>query len=355
MDLFSTTVLARVVEALDEPASFLLDSFFPMVQTDPLGREEIYFDIDESKPRLTPFCSPLIAGRVVEDQGYSTKSFKPAYAKDKRRFLPNAPLRRRRGETIGGALTPMQRRQAQLAESLEDQLEMLTRREEVMAAEALTTGKVTVTGDGYPTMVVDFGRDPALTVSLADDDRWGETGVKPVDGIEDWAALIQEKSGAVVRDVIMDPKAWKIFRADPHVEKLLDMRRGGDPTLQVGPMARGQGQQKARYVGSIGDFDFWVYQDVYVDPADPTQATKLLMPDHSVIMASRGDAATGRGGLEGTRAYGVIQDEKANYQSPRYFTKSWLEEDPALRWLLMQSAPLVVPYRPNASLSATVR
>lgn len=355
MDLFSTSVLARVVESLDEPASFLLDAFFPMVQTDPLGREEIYFDIDESKPRLTPFCSPLIAGRVVEDQGYSTKSFKPAYAKDKRRFLPNAPLRRLRGETIGGNLTPMERRQAQLAESLEDQLEMLTRREEVMAAEALTTGKVTVEGEGYPTTVVDFGRDPALTVTLSGGARWGETGVKPLDGVEEWAALIQEKSGAVARDVVMDPKAWRIFRADEQVEKLLDLRRGGDPSLQVGPMARGQGQQKARYVGSIGDFDFWVYQDVYVDPDDETQATKLLMPEHSVTMAARGDGDSGRGGLEGARAYGAIQDEAASYQSTRFFTKSWLEEDPAVRWLLLQSAPLVVPYRPNASFSAVVR
>ena len=38
----------------------------------------------------------------------------------------------------------------------------------------------------------------------------------------------------------------------------------------------------------------------------------------------------------------------------RYFTKSWLEEDPSVRWLLLQSAPLVVPYRPNAVLCATI-
>ena len=49
----------------------------------------------------------------------------------------------------------------------------------------------------------------------------------------------------------------------------------------------------------------------------------------------------------------MIMDEKAAFKALRYFSKSWLEEDPAVRWLLMQSAPLVVPYRPNASLCAT--
>ena len=38
-----------------------------------------------------------------------------------------------------------------------------------------------------------------------------------------------------------------------------------------------------------------------------------------------------------------------------FFSKSWTEPDPAVRYLLMQSAPLPVPYRINASLGATVR
>ena len=59
-------------------------------------------------------------------------------------------------------------------------------------------------------------------------------------------------------------------------------------------------------------------------------------------------------GLEGTRCYGAIHDEKANWTAHRYFTKSWVEEDPSVRWLLLQSAPLVVPYRPNASFCATI-
>ena len=101
---------------------------------------------------------------------------------------------------------------------------------------------------------------------------------------------------------------------------------------------------KARYVGSIGDFDLWVYNDSYI--GDDGKTTNLL-PSKTVILGSKD-------GLEGTRCYGAIHDEKANWTAQRYFTKSWIEEDPSVRWLLLQSAPLVVPYRPNASMCVTV-
>ena len=86
------------------------------------------------------------------------------------------------------------------------------------------------------------------------------------------------------------------------------------------------------------------YNDSYINAAG--QTTNLL-PSKTVILGSRD-------GLDGTRCYGAIHDEKANWTATRYFTKSWLEEDPSVRWLLLQSAPLVVPYRPNAVLCATI-
>ena len=58
MDIYSTQVLAKVVERLHTPPSFLLDTFFPNVQTS--DKEEIFFDVTDSKPRISPFVSPLL-------------------------------------------------------------------------------------------------------------------------------------------------------------------------------------------------------------------------------------------------------------------------------------------------------
>ena len=50
MDIFSTHVLAKVVENLPTPSSFLLDTFFPNIQTS--EKEEMLEDEFVFQPRL---------------------------------------------------------------------------------------------------------------------------------------------------------------------------------------------------------------------------------------------------------------------------------------------------------------
>jgi len=337
MNIFDIAVLRRVVAALPPPQPFILNSFFREEQRE--TADEIHFDVESDSRRLAPFVSPIVAGQVVAQNGYSTQTFKPAYIKDKRVFDGDRAFKRAIGEAIGGELDPAQRLQAGLAAELQDQLKMLTRRMEVMAVEALRTGKVTVAGELYPTVEVNFGRDAALTKALTLAARWGESGVEPLDDLQAWSLLVTEKSGAVANTVIMDVKAWQIFSASPKVQKLLDRFRGND---RLNATVTGEG---GRYMGNIGDMDIWVYVGWYKNPADGVLTPYL--PDHTVIVTGQD--------LEGVRAFGAIRDEKAGFQAMPYFAKSWAEEDPAVRYLLMQSAPLTVPYRVNASLCATVR
>lgn len=337
MDIFSTGVLARVVSELPAPAPFFLNSFFPLVQTE--TSEEIHFDVDSGNRRLAPFVAPIVAGQVVQSKGYTTKTFTPAYVKDKRVFNANKPFKRMAGERIGGEMSPAQRLQAALAADLADQLAMLTRRQDVMAVEALRTGKLVISGDMYAEVEVNFGRHADLTKTLTTTARWGESGVEPLDDIETWSMLVTEKSGAAANTVVMDTKAWKIFSGSTKVQKLLDRFRGQD---RLNATVSGEG---GRYMGSTGNFDIWVHAGWYESPS--TGILTPYLPDHTVIITSPD--------LEGTRAYGAIKDEQAGFQAVPYFAKSWLEQDPAVRYLLMQSAPLTVPYRVNASFCATVR
>jgi hypothetical protein len=113
MDIFSTNVLVGVVQSLIRPPSFFLDRFFPTIQQE--NTEEIHFDLDNGKRRIAPFVSPLVAGKIVESRGFTAKTFRPAYVKDKRVFDTSRPLRRAMGEQIGGSLSPEQRIQATLA------------------------------------------------------------------------------------------------------------------------------------------------------------------------------------------------------------------------------------------------
>jgi hypothetical protein len=340
--MFTTQDLRKVLERLERPRSFLLDTFFPeSIESD---SEKIEFHRIKGRRRITPMVHPTRAGKIVDNNGFEVVTFNPAYAKDKRRWDPSAPLKRTVGEKIGGELSPQQRLDALVAATMEDQLDMLTMREEVMAAEALRTGKVTVSGDGYDTVVVDFGRDASLGNALLNNDRWSvnHADSDPLGDIEDVSTLVQSKEGGVVTDVIHDPIAFKHFRtrliARGEDKVLLDYARASKSSVEFGPMG-----DKVRFIGMIGTHRHWVYQDTYIDDAG---AEQKLLPDGTVLFGSSA--------IEGARCYGAIQDPKAGYKATRYFTKTWDEEDPAVRWMLLQSAPLVVPFRANGSARLTV-
>lgn len=347
MDLFTTNFLVGVVEDLrarPAPVS-LLSLFFPAMITE--TSEEIHFDTEDKPRRLAPFVSPLSQGKVVEQLGFATKTFKPAYVKDKRVFDANRPLKRMMGEQLTGTMSPDQRIQAHLVAALADQLAMLRRRKEVMASEVLRTGSCVIAGDEYPSVTVNFGRAGALTKTLTGGAaEWDDAGIDPITNIEDWALEVLQLSGAAPTDVVFSIGAWRLFKMDstgairPQFTAAVDIMRARDQSsIDIGPRP-GTG---CVFRGTLGNLRLWTYSDWYVDSAGVEQP---IMPANSLIMGSAS--------LEGTQCHGAIRDEEAGFQATEFWPKSWLQQDPSVRYLLAQSAPLVVPFRPNASLAAVI-
>lgn len=348
IDVFSVVTLNRLLRETRPPNSYLAQTYFPLVQRD--GAEDIAFEVVNDRARLTPFVSPLVAGQVVDSLGSEVKSFRPAYVKDLRRFNPHLPLRRMIGEGMGGTMSPEQRRLARLNIEMADQLDMLSRRWTVMISELLRTSAVTVTGEKYPTKVVNFGRNAGHTIALTSTARWGESGVEPIDDLEAWVDLILTNSGFVSRRITMDPKAWQLFTTSTKLGKQLETRRNTNVSITLDPTIQGQQtitdesrSVNARYRGAWGDLEFWVYQEKYLDENGVEQK---VLPDYTVLIGGEG--------AQGTRAYGAIHDEGTGYTADDYYVKSWVDHDPPVRWLLLQAAPLPVLYRPNATLCATV-
>lgn len=264
-DIFSTAVLNRLLDDRRQPPSVLLDLFFPNVE--PATRDEIYFDEIDKNRRLAPFVSPLVEGKVVDMPGFRTKVFKPAYVKDKRIFEDTRRFRRRAGEPIGGLRSEQDRREEAVQANLQDQLEMLTRREEWMASQALRLGSVTVSGDEYPAVTVGFGRAAGHTVALTTTARWGESGVSPLENLNTWRLTAQANGGGALTRVVMDPLAWDLFRRDPTVTALIERAatRGDASPITELPYTTFDDTQEANvfYHGRIGVYEFWEYQMLY--------------------------------------------------------------------------------------------
>ena len=341
---YDTNALIAVVPNLKLSQQFLLNRFFAnIVMSD---TEYVSIDVDVGKRRMSPFVSPLVEGKLVEQRRYQTNQFKPAYIKDKRAPDLRKPVRRMIGEQIGGALTGAQREAANLEAELTDQLDMLNRRLEWMAASALVNGTVTITGEGFPTVVVDFGRDASLTVAKTGGAKWTVANIaaataSPTQDIELWGQQMLKKSGAVASDIVFTTSAWAGFIKDPALQGAIIYPKLSDAGNSIN--AGAQVKLGAVYKGRWGQYDLWVYNDWFVDDNNVEQP---MLPDGTVLLASDQ--------LLGTRAFGQVMDPEFNYEALPYAPKTWVEKDPAQRILLLQSSPIVIPSRVNACMSATV-
>lgn len=343
---YTTAKLVQVVPNLKVSQNFLLDRFFPnIVEYD---TEEVAIDIDVGLRRMSPFVSPLVEGRLVEQRKYLTNRYKPAYIKDKRAPDLRKPVRRAIGERIGGGeFTGEERMMINLQYEMEDQVDMVNRRLEWMAASALTTGTVTIAGDGFQTAVIDFGRSPTLTFALTGTAKWGGSlnasgyDINIVGQIEAWGQRILKQSGAIATDIVFTPSAWSWFLKAEGVQGAIyypGLAASGNVINPGASIKAG-----AVYKGRWGQYDLWVYNDWYIDANGVEQP---MLADGTVIMSGEM--------LAGTRAFGMIVDPRFAYRAMAYAPKTWIQDDPAQQILMMQSAPMVIPSRVNAGLAAIV-
>lgn len=345
--VYDTNILVQVVPNLKRAQKFLLDTFFPnQVLSD---TEYVSIDVDVGKRRMSPFVSPLVEGKLVEQRRIQTNIFKPAYIKDKRAPDLRKPIRRMIGERIGGDMSAQEREMANIEFEMTDQIDMIDRRLEWMAAQALNGASVTIAGEGFQTVVVDFGRDASLTKALAAGAKWTNANigtdaapgvVSPVADLDSWAIAILKASGGVATDVVFTPSSWAAFLLDPKLKRAnWYPNQGGDNRIELGTQVVRGAMSKGRW----GNYNLWLYNDWYVDDSNVEQP---MLPDGTVVMAGPD--------LLGTRAFGAILDPAFNYGPMPYAPKTWVENDPAQRLIMMQSSPIVIPSRVNAALSATV-
>jgi len=332
--MYDTDTLIGVVNGLDPFDPFLLHMFFPRVV--PFDTSSIDIDVAAPDMTLAPFVSPMVAGKANKAVGFSTNKFKPAYLKPLDVVDPERVLSRRAGEAIGGALSAGARSNAIIGDLLDEQRKKIMRRLEWMAAQALLTGKVEVSGEDYKTVEVDFQRAAGNTVTLAGNNVWTDiVNAVPLDDLETWNDLAE----APITDYIMDSTSFKNLMKFQAVKDLLDTRRGSGSTLEMGP----DNAQWVSFKGWLGSYRIWVYKGYYKDAA----GTKVnYIPPNTVVGASVA--------VEGVRAFGAILDAEAGYQALEMFPKNWVNKNPSVEYVMTQSGPLMIPSRPNAVVTATV-
>lgn len=338
MSLYETRALAQVVAALDEPPSFFLDSFFQTVFTFPTQKVDI--DLIDRDKTLAMFVQRGNPSNVSSNKGSSTRSYLPAYIKEKNRIDPSKALARRPGERPSGELTAADRFDAAVADTLDLQMQRIKRRLEWQACRAAIDAQIVIAGDNVASETITFGRNAALTpTALSSTARWGDSAPDILGNIRTARILVAEHSGAAVTDVVLGATAAGAFLADTKVQGVLDNRGAVNLAMNFEP----QSGTKGDYLGNIGGLRFWMYAATYTDDAGSSQK---FLADNTMFMAGPE--------MMGTRCFGAIEDPQLGFVEADMAARMFTQDDPPGTFILTQSAPLMVPARPNASLKWVV-
>lgn len=338
---FSQDELMPMIPSLFVPSSFFQLIAFPGLFE--FDTQEVYFDRVLDDMRRAPIVAQAAPGKILQNRGFRKEIVIPGAMKPKNQITGKEVLSRRAGERVGGGMSAADREEAIREDYLLKHQERMARTREDWASSLLRTGAVTMVGDDYPSTFVDFGRTGSLTKTLLTTDRWGESGVSPFTNVDTWMNEVGEAAGSAVDIVVMDAKAWGYFAADPKTEKALDTTLGQTASIALGFTPTTPGAPV--FKGRIGGVEFYVYNNI---DHDDSFAPLKLVPDHTVIMLSRG-------GYAGSKLCAVIEHAENNWMPGEFFPHEWVEPSTGVRFVETISAPILAPKRVNASLCATVR
>lgn len=137
-DIYSTHALLMAVEQLAPLRTFLRDRYFPTNDaTDIFATDDVLVEYKDGSKKLAPFVSPRKGGVTITREGYYMERYTPPFIAPRRVLTIDDLKKRGFGEALFSRLTPQQRESALLLKDADEMSEMISRREEAMAAETM--------------------------------------------------------------------------------------------------------------------------------------------------------------------------------------------------------------------------
>lgn len=323
---YDRRAMLRALSQMPPTRLFFRNTFFKAVET--FNTKTVELDIRKGGRNVAAYVHPLHQGKVVERAGFQTRLVEPAYIKEKILVSPADAQNRGFGENPYQPIEPANRINVLIGEAMADLDERITRREEIMCAEAITTGKVHVKGEGLD-FEVNFGYDPDKHFeTLSGDAVWTDAGGKsdPLEDLERWRAKIVTRCGIAPTVAIFGRAAAAAFRKNEKVLKMLDIK-----DVDAGRLGLEEWGDGVRWFGRavLANLDLVVYDEMYNDPE--TGDPKSLVPDNAVILGSPR--------AQCSMLYGMIQNLDSMQTVPR-FPNRWKEDDGRALTVQIESAPM---------------
>jgi hypothetical protein len=337
-ELYETATLIEAVNSPDLKVRprFFRETLFP--NEDQIFSEIAKFEVEQTSTGLAKFnvlgreanvVNKTPGAKIITVEFPNIREKKPLTAKELR-----GPAELGKNFITGAQdITALQEKR--IGKELADLKNRILRREEWMISELLRTGKIqyrdTETGASFE---IDLGMGSDFFPTAAT--LWTAAGADIDGNLEAWSNLIEASTGVPGQNVILGKTAAAAFRKNADVKKNLD-----NNNYRAGQLS---GDLKARYIGNYAGFDFWKYTHAYTK--DDASAGDF-MPANMAIMTSANFAD------ENEMLYGIHEELEETVALP-FYSKSWTENDPPVRWLLAASRPLPCIRRAGSFVSATV-
>lgn len=345
VSIYDTRTLLEAINQRMPVNTFLRSTFF--TETKKFPTKTVDVDFRKGRRKMAPFVNPRLPGQVMDRQGFQTSSFTPACIKPKIPITVDDLVTRSFGEEMYSGMTPEERARELLAGDMVYLDDLLSRREEWMAASVLFTGKVDMIGEGVnATLDFQFTNKEVLTGT----NLWTDPLSDPIAYLKNKRLAVIQKSGLTVDRCIMASDVVDAFINHSAVQALMDNK--GFNIGKIDPSTLPNG---VTYIGTITalglelySYDEW-YVDEDSDPENPVE--KSMVPAGTICLIS----TRARFGFH----YGAITliDEKTDdfktYMNDRV-PQVYSQRDPATRFIQMHSAPLPIPYEVDSWYIAKV-
>lgn len=338
VNLFEPRTMFKFVERMPKTTTFLRDKFFSNKEFSETDKIDI--DIKIGGLKVAPYVSEKIGGKVVENSGYKTETFSPPLVSPLKITTAADIQKRSMGENIYSNKTADERAAEKLVKDLRDLDEMITRREEVMCAQAIFDGEIEVKGDGVD-HVITFGHKNRETLSGTD--LWNTATSKKLDDLKRWRRIVQQTGFVNTDHVIMSEDVADEILKDEHLLKLLNIRN-----LSVGQINISELPSGATYLGYLAEVGhLYSYSAYYFD--EESESTKPMIPKGTLaLLSSETDFSMGYAAIT------LIKDSDFETYVSERVPDSWNEKRPDRKLLQISSKPLPIPKEVNGWFVAKV-
>lgn len=235
VSIYEPRTMGRVVQKLPPVRTFFRSTFFKHEET--FTTKNVDVDFRKGSRKVAPFVSRLIGGKVVPNTGYETKTYTPPLVAPEKVTTVDDLLQRRPGESIYSGRTPAERAVLKMADDFVELREQIVRREELMCAQTILTGKIPIIGDGV-NEEIDFFFTNKETISEAKK-KWTADTSDPIADLKRWHETVQ-KTGFVNCDIcVMGTGVANAFVGNAKVQKVLDVKNYNLAVIQPRQLPNG--------------------------------------------------------------------------------------------------------------------